>query len=252
MNSKSYNNKKTVSSEYVSLLRKLKKDYPDIKEIQELKQNALYSFKEKLMNSSRENNIFDVVQLKHKNKEKIKLFEDLVNVRNYYTHYSISSTDNRLKDIDLYELTESAKALLEIFILKDLEFDNQMIHNILAKNYFKLRDFNSKYIWINNAPKFRNVNANNYLGDDFRNAIKDFAAMYYYYEEIGDKVKLILKYRKYDIYTRKGSTKLKTFTETKLVDKNLSTNDIVKLTKYFQICFKRYKDLVEQKDVDYI
>ena len=252
LNSKKCNDKKPVSIEYIALLEKLKIEYPYIKEIQELKKNGLYSFKEKLANCIKQNNIQDIIKLQYAKNGKIKLLEDLVNMRNYYTHYSCSSNDKRLKNIDDYALIESAKALLELFILKDLKLDDNSIKIILSNNYFRLKDFNSKYIWISNPPpKVKDVDKNNYLGEEhpFYNENKQLIfSMYYFYEESSGKIKLIIKYSKEGIYTRKNSNRLKSLTKELLIDKNIKENEVKKLPKYFQECYRRYVELIKQKN----
>ena len=250
LNSKKYNNKKPISSEYIALIEKLKKEYPNIKEIQELNKNGLFSFKEKLANSIKQNNIQNIIRLKYTNNGKIKLLEDLVNMRNYYTHYSYSSEDKRLKDIESHELIESTKALLELFILKDLKFDDNSIKIILSNNYFRLRDFSSKYIWLSNPPSIKNIDKNCYLGDEhaFYNQNQQLIlSMYYFYKEFDKQVKLIIKYSQDGIYTRKNSHKLKSLTKELTVNKILKEYELKKLSKHFQICYKRYVDLKEQE-----
>lgn len=250
LNSKDYNDRKPVSQEYIKLLEKLKIEYPNIQEIQALNKNSLYSFKEKLLNSIKHNNVQKIICLKYNNNGKIKLLEDLVNLRNYYTHYSYSSEDKRLKKIEDYKLIESAKVLLELFILKDLNFDENSIKIILSNNHFRLKDFNSKYIWLPNPPSIKNVDINCYLGNEhaFYNQNQQLIiSLYYFYKEIDEQVKLIIKYSQDGIFTRKNSHKLKSLTKELTVNKTLQEKEIQKLSKHFQICYRRYLELKKQK-----
>lgn len=249
LNSKEYNQKKEISSDYIKIVKQLKQQHPDIKEIQDLSCNGLYSFKEKLLNSIKANNISRILELRYSKKNKITLLDDLVNLRNYFTHYNIPSEDKKIDSISIYELTENIKALLELFILKDLKFDDNNIKHILYINYPGFNDFNSKYIWIKYSPNLKNINAYNYIGTDISYLNKEgklIFSIYYFYEELDDTVKLIIKYSEDGKYARKNSHRLKTQTKTIQVGKNLNSEQIEKLEKLFQICYMRYKKQLEQ------
>lgn len=249
LNSKQYNHKKDTNQEYCSAIQKLKKRYPNNEEIQKIECISFPSFKEKILNSTIKNNLFNIVQFRFSKKNKIKLLDDLINLRNYFTHYNMSSNDKRICSIDLYELTICIKALLEIFLLKDLKFDENSIKNIILNNYFQFRNFDNKYIWISKPPKIRNLDNAFYLGED--NAYKNrkgklMFSVHYYYRELDNKVKLIIKYTEEGKYTKQSNCKLKRLTDSIIVNKKLTVSQLKNIDQCFQKCYEKYQKYSKQ------
>lgn len=249
LNSKDYNHKKEISKEFLKIVAQIKKQYSDIPEVKNCTLNGMYSFKEKIFNSIKKNDVENILKLKFIKEKKIKLLEDIVNLRNYFTHYSMASDDKKIANVDIYDLTENLKALLELFILKDLQFNNETIRVILANNYFHFKNFNSEYIWIPQPPNLRNVIKENYLGDEtsyYNENKKLILSTHYFYENIGNKIKLVVKYSEEGKYCKRNKNKLKSLTETITVNPELSKEQINELDKPLRICYERYKLLMQQ------
>lgn len=249
LNSKQYNYKKVENQEFLNAVQELKNRYPNNTDIQEIKCSNLPCFKEKILNSIIKNNLMNIMKFKFTKENKITLLDDLVNLRNYFTHYSMSSKDKRISSIDLYELTTCIKALLEIFLLCDLKFNVNAIKNIVLKSYFQFRNFNNKYIWICKTPNMRNLENAQYLGED--NACRNKSgklmfSVHYYYKELENTVKLIIKYSEEGRYTRQNGCKLKILTDSILVNKKIKPEQLKNLDKCFLKCYERYKNYSQQ------
>ena len=251
LNSKDYNRKKEISKEFLKIVAQIKKQYPEVPEVKNCALNRMYSFKEKILNSIKKNDVENILKFKFTETKKIKLLEDVVNLRNYFTHYNMASSDKKISNINIYDLTENLKALLELFILKDLQFNNETIRAILINNYFYFKDFNSEYIWIPQPPKLQNIIKENYLGDEnsyYNENKKLILSTHYFYENIKDKIKLIVKYLEKDKYCPRNKNKRKILTKTIVVNPNLNEKEINKLDKPLKICYERYKLLMWQNE----
>lgn len=251
LNSKDYNHKKEISKEFLKIVAQIKKQHSDIPEVKNCNLNGMYSFKEKILNSIKKNDVENILKFKFIKAKKIKLLEDTVNLRNYFTHYSMASDDKKIANVDVYDLTENLKALLELFILKDLQFNNEAIRVILANNYFHFKNFNSEYIWIPQPPNLRNVIKENYLGDEtsyYNENKKLILSTHYFYENIEDKIKLIVKYSEEGRYCQHNKSKLKSLTKTIIINPDLSKEENNKLDKPLRICYERYKLLIQQNE----
>ena len=245
LNSKQYNHQKNANSEFSNAIQNLKAQYPNNTEIQKIECVNFPSFKEKILNSIIKNDLISLVQFRFKKKNKIILLDDLINLRNYFTHYNMSSNDKRISSIDLYELTICIKVLLELFILCDLNFSKAALKTIISNNYYQFRKFDNKYIWVDTSSETMRAPNTQYLGEDNAHKNKNGKIMYsicYYYKELNkNEVELIVKYTEEGQYTRKNSHKLKIFTEELAIKKDIKDKDIQALDYIFKKCYERYK-----------
>ncbi|MGR8013753.1 HEPN domain-containing protein [Bacillus sp. RM3] len=59
--------------------------------------------------------------------------------RNYYTHYNLSLANKALKDGDLLNAYYFLKNILEFYLLKELGFNEDFIHNHIRKRIEPIR-----------------------------------------------------------------------------------------------------------------
>ena len=69
---------------------------------------------------------------------------------------------------------------------------------------------------------------------------------HYFYENIGNKIKLVVKYSEEGKYCKRNKNKLKILTKTITVNPELSKEQINELDKPLRICYERYKLLMKQ------
>ncbi len=241
VSSKDYNKCKQFDDEYKQLIKDIKSKYPEVKELENIPSHQ-YSFSEKILRCIEKEGLNNIFQFYYEKENKIKIISDIVNLRNYFTHYSFSSDDRRIKNIDIGELKENLKILIEAFILHELQIKHRDIAIISTNNTFRMLAFNNTYMWVPH-PRYRtNLNKKYYLGSKFyvqnHNAVPmDFD---FYYKNINENnVILIGKYKR--------DNKLQTYKIT--INKNITSDDLTKLPKYFQECYKRY--VIAAKQVEY-
>jgi len=242
VSSKDYNKIRKIDAEYESLVNKIKQEYPNIDELKKIP-NRQYSFAEKINNCIEQEDIHGIFKFYYKGKDKIKIISDIVNLRNYFTHYSFSADDSCINNIDMNTLKDDLKILLETFILHELQIKNEDIKKIVTNNTFKMHNFNNEYMWVPHIRYKTNIPIRNYLGQEFFAPNIDDMPMDLdlYYKEIDDKnVQLIGKYKR--------NNRLCTITIDVL--KKISQKQIDKLPKYFQECYRRYK-IAETQNIYY-
>ena len=242
MSSKDYNKVRHIDAEYESLVNKMKQEYPNIDELNKIP-NRQYSFAEKINNCIEKEDIHDIFKFYYEGKDKIKIISDIVNLRNYFTHYSFSAEDSRIKNIDMNTLKDNLKILLETFILHELQIKNEDIKRLVTTNTFKMLSFNNEYMWVPHIRYKTNIPIRNYLGQEFfAPNIEDMPMdLDLYYKDIDDKhTQLIGKYKRNN----------RLCTTTIDVRKNLPQKQLDKLPKYFQECYRRYK--IAEKQNNYL
>lgn len=239
VSTKDYNKNKTYKKTYEDLIKEIKTKYPQVEELSKIPSRQ-YSYAEKIKRCIEYESIIEVCSFRYCGKNKYKLITDIVNTRNYFTHYSFSANDKKIKDIDLWELKDRLRILLEIFILNELDIDKKTIKSIIMNNNTSLLEFYNDYLWIPD-PKIKSIKlSKNFLGEETFFSEKDEMPKFinFYYEEFNKQtVKLICKYRQKRICTKN-----------KLVKKNITEQELKNLPKYFQECYKRYKLMAKQND----
>ncbi len=239
VSSKDYNKKKTYDNAYENLIEEIKTNYPQVEELSKIPSRQ-YSFAEKIKRCLENEGINKLFDFYYCGNGKYKLITDIVNTRNYFTHYSFSSDDKKIKDIELWELKDKLRILLEIFILNELSIDKKIIKLIITNNNFGLEDFYSNYFWASN-PKIKSRKlANKFLGEEtYFSITEEYPRFFnYFYEEVNNnQVKLICKYR---------NIKKRICSIDKFVNKNITKKELKNLPKYMQECFKRYKIMAKQ------
>ena len=240
VSSKNYNKNKTYDVSYENLINEIKTKYPNVEELSKIPSRQ-YSFAEKIKRCIEIEGLDTIFNFRYCNKDKYKLIADIVNTRNYFTHYSFSSGDKRIKDVDLWDLKDKLRILLEIFILTELNIDKQIIQLIITNNNYCLYNFYNNYFWKPN-PKIKcKQSINNFLGEEIYFTPKENLSMFidFYYNEIDKQtVKLICKYKR----------EKRVYTMSKLVKKRITEQELQNLPKYFQECFKRYKIMAKQNE----
>lgn len=68
-------------------------------------------------------------------KQRNKLIRDIVNTRNYLTHYNESLELSSAKGIDLWLLCQKIEAIFQLHLLQQLGFTNEEIEMLLKDNY---------------------------------------------------------------------------------------------------------------------
>lgn len=99
-------------------------------------------FQTKINNVIENFNIESIIQFKLDKKCNYKLINQMVKIRNYYTHYG---TSPKINDEDFYDAMDYAKIICEILIMKELQFTDQQIKISLKNNYYYLDQWNNKY-----------------------------------------------------------------------------------------------------------
>ena len=66
-----------------------------------------------------------------------KLIEDIVNTRNYLTHYDVRLKNKALRGLKLVNINEKLEGLLELSFLKELDFSKEEINTIFKKSIKK-------------------------------------------------------------------------------------------------------------------
>jgi len=77
------------------------------------------------------------------NQERSKLIRDIVNTRNYFTHYSEELEKESTKGAELWTICQKMEAIFQLHLLKQLGFEKAEIEKILDNNY-KLKEKISK------------------------------------------------------------------------------------------------------------
>lgn len=241
VSSKDYNKNRTYDKLYENLINEIKTKYPNVEDLSKIPSRQ-YSFAEKIKRCLEIEGISKYFNFYYCNKDKYKLITDVVNTRNYFTHYSFSPDDKKIKNIDLWDLKDKLRILLEIFILNELCIDKKIIRQIITNNNYRLNNFYSDYFWAPN-PKIKSRKlANNFLGEETYFSIKEEYPKFfsYFYEEVSDsQVKLICKYR---------NIKKHVCTINNIVNKQLTENELENLPIYMRECFKRYKIMAKQNE----
>ena len=68
-------------------------------------------------------------------KVRSKLIRNIVNTRNYLTHYSENLELEAVKGVNLWELCQKMEAIFQLHLLSQLGFSSTEISNILSSNY---------------------------------------------------------------------------------------------------------------------
>ena len=232
INSKKYNNRKSIDTKSKNILENFKEKYHDLPEIQNLKINTSFNFTEKIYNFIVKENIEKILDFKYYEKHKIYLIRDIVKIRNYFTHYS--SYKKELNKINLYDLRVATKLLLEIFILKELGIPTKIIKWILKLNYPNIKNWDFPYMTMLSPLKKNYYSISNYLGDFYFFDNKQFHHVDLYYKENKKNIDLICCY----IFPQKEREIVQIYKNT----------DINKLKQIFKICYDRFLEKKRQKD----
>ena len=241
VSSKDYNKCKQFDDEYEQLIKNIRKEYPGVKELENIPSHQ-YSFSEKIFRCIENEGLNSIFRFYYEKENKIKIISDIVNLRNYFTHYSFSADNKRIKNINMGELKENLKILIEAFILHELQINHNDISKIITNNTFRMLAFNNTYMWIPH-PRYRtNINKKYYLGSEFY--VQNHNAMPMdldlYYKDIDENnIMLIGKHKR--------NNTLQTYKI--IISKNIASDDLTKLPKYFQECYKRY--VIADKQVKY-
>lgn len=217
-----------LTNEWKKAIRKFKKENPNLPNIKQLKYSNQISFQDKIKNVIKTNNIEEIISFKLDDKCNYKLIQQMVSVRNYYTHYSKPPA---ISDEDFYDAIRYTQIICEIFIMKELGFKNEQIKTSLNNNYYYLEQWSNKYCSLNIKHKHpKNFSNINYLGEQ-----DDLI--------IGDKP----IYTKYALYYKKENDLIHFYK--KELKENKHIQKIKEDDKLFKICEERYLVAEEQKSL---
>ena len=215
-----------LPNQWKQAIRKFKKEYPNLPKITELKYSNQLSLQEKINNVIKSKNIEEIISFKLDKNSNYKLIQQMVSIRNYFTHYG---DPPKISDEDFYDAIRYTQIICEIFIMKEIGFTNEQIKISLNNNYYYLEQWSNKYCSINIKHKHpKNFSNKNYLGEQ-----DDLI--------VGEKP----VYTKYALYY-KNINGIITFYKKELKEykhiKEINDSD-----KLYKICKERYKLAEEQK-----
>lgn len=233
-----------LDNKWKSAIKKFKHDNPSLPNIKELKYNNQLTFKSKLLNVINQKNIDRILNFKYDKKGNYKLIAEMVDVRNYYTHYGNKKYLEQVHNF--YDLVEYTKIFCEILIMKNLGFTEEQIKISLDNNYYYLRYWSNEYCSLNSKKMPAGYSKDNYLGEcDYWIENRYFSAILFWKDIKNDNSKIKLIYKDLIPYDDNKKTRAKST----IVNKNLSTEEYNKLLKPFRDCYNRYK--IAQEQIEY-
>lgn len=188
-----YNQPITVPSSSKKALKKFKEENSDLPLIDTIDFPNFIPFQEKIFNTINELNIEKIIKFKLYKNKTYKLINQMVKIRNYYTHYGKL---HKIDTEDFFDAMDYTKIICEILIMKELNFTEHQIKLSLNNNYFFLKKWNNKYCSLveeHHHPK--GLENCIYVGeiDTFKkNKYKKFS-LYYKKEESNNTVILYAK-----------------------------------------------------------
>lgn len=137
-----YNKLQKVPKKSKKALKKFKEDNYILPFIDTVDFPQFVPFQTKINNTIEKLSIENIIKFKLDENKNYKLINQMVKIRNYYTHYGKVPNIN---DEDFYDAMDYAKIICEILIMKELQFTEQQIKISLDNNYFFLKQWNNKY-----------------------------------------------------------------------------------------------------------
>lgn len=234
----------SLDNKWKAAIKKFKRENPNLPNIKELKYSNQLSFKSKLLNVIKEQNIDKILNFKYDKKGNYKLISEMVDVRNYYTHYGDKKTLERVQNF--YDLVEYTKIFCEILIMKELKLTENQIKISLSNNYYYLRYWNNEYCNLDYKKLPLGYSKSTYLGEsDYWIENKYFSAILFWKDIKNNKNKVKLIYKNQVQQSNGKTPRAKSI----VVNKNLSNEEYDSLLKPFKDCYNRYK--LAQEQIEY-
>lgn len=233
-----YNELEDVPEECEAALKKFKEDNTHLDRVQGVIFQRQLPFEIKINNTIQNLNIENIVDFKLDEGKNYKLINQMVRIRNYYTHYGKYP---KISDEDFYDAMSYAKIVCEIFIMKELGFTEEQIKISLDNNYYYLRQIENKYCCIrDNVVIPKGFEDKIYIGeiDSFVN--DKYAKYMLFYKKFEDKKQVIL-YAKNIV---EGGE-----TEEIEIPRKLSNSEYDDLDKIFKRCYDNY--IESEKQIKY-
>lgn len=225
----SYNQLAKVPNPSKKALKRFKKENAHMPRIDEIDFRQFLPFQIKINNAIENLKIENIINFKLDKEKNYKLINQIVKIRNYYTHYG---TLPKIDDDDFYDAMDYAKIICEILIMKKLNFTEKQIKTSLSNNYYYLRQWNNKYCFLNEdsiIPK--GFEDKIYVGEADSFVRDKYAkyALFYKLNKNNNQVELfaknLLKYGR---------------TRTLTVKAKLTEEEKNKLDKVFQRCYNNF------------
>lgn len=233
-----------IDNKWKSAIKKFKRENPNLPNVKELKYSNQLSFKVKLLNVINEQNINQILNFKYDKKGNYKLISEMVDVRNYYTHYGDKKYLDQVQNF--YDLVEYTKIFCEILIMKELKFTENQIKISLDNNYYYLRYWNNEYCNLDYKKLPVGYSKSTYLGEsDYWLENKYFSAILFWKDIKDDNSKVKLIYKNQVQQDNDKTPRAKSI----IVNKNLSKEEYNNLLKPFKDCYDRYK--IAQEQIEY-
>lgn len=230
-----FNNLEEIPSETKSLLKRFKEENSQIDHINELDFPQQLPFQKKINNTIQHFNLENIIKLKLTQSQNYKLINQMVKIRNYYTHYGDYP---KISDEDFYDAMFYAKIICEIFIMKELNFTEEQIKISLENNYYYLRQIDNKYCCLNNDIKIpKGFQDKKYVGE-IDSIVKNQLITYMLFYKISKNKKQVELYAK--------STRKYGRTQKKILPLKLAEKDYNNLNKIFKRCYDNYLESEEQ------
>lgn len=233
-----------LTNKWKSAIKNFKKENPTLPNIKELKYHNQLSFRTKILNVIKEQKIDHILNFKYNRKGSYKLIYEMVDVRNYYTHYGDKKSLEQVHNF--YDLVEYTKIFCEILIMKELGFTENQIKISLDNNYYYLRHWDNEYCSLDNIKLPNGYSKKNYLGEgDYWLDNKYFSVILFWKDvkDNRDKVKLIYKNQ---IVQENGK---KDKARSIIVNKVIAKEEYESLSKPFKDCYDRYT--IAQNQIEY-
>lgn len=232
-----------LTNKWKSAIKKFKKENPNLPNIKELKYQSQLPFKTKILNVIKEQKINRILNFKYNTNGFYKLISEMVDLRNYYTHYGDKKYIEKVKNF--YDLVEYTKIFCEVLIMKELGFTETQIKISLDNNYYYLRYWDNEYCNLDYKKLPNGYSKKNYLGEGSYWIEGNYFSAILFWKDVKDdnKVKLIYKNQ----ITQGDGTKSRA--KSIIVNKIINEQDYNKLSKPFKDCYKRYK--IAQEQIEY-
>lgn len=233
-----------LTNEWKSAIKKFKKENPNLPNVKELKYQCQLSFKTKILNIIKEQKINRILNFKYNKSGNYKLISEMVDLRNYYTHYGDKKYLDKVQNF--YDLVEYTKIFCEILIMKELGFTEKQIKISLDNNYYYLRYWENEYCNLDYKNLPNGYSKKNYLGEgSYWIENKYFSALLFWKDVKDDNNKVKLIYKNQISQEDNKNVKAKSI----IVNKIMTEEDYDKLSKPFKDCYKRYK--IAQDQIEY-
>ena len=230
-----------LPKESSAALKEIKEKYKHIQRIDELKFNNSIAFSKEISNAIKDKDLEKIIEFKLTKEGDIKLIDEMVLVRNYYTHYS---NRKRLKNIDISDAMDYARIICEIFIMKELNFKEEEIKTSIANNYYFLRNWDNTYCSLKdiyNIPE--GFEDKTFIGNGIYGINKETGATYNYaiFYKLSEDKKTVELYAKNQV--ENGETKRLS------LKANINSDEYNKLDPIFKKCYTNY--LESEKQIAY-